>query len=75
MHPSLYRLAAYRHGYFDTAPSRIVRVDLDRKVEVLFDDPAGEVFSGASVAVMSGGTLVAGSMRDAGLLVCRKPSE
>ncbi len=72
LHPSLFRLAAYRYGYHDTAPTRIVRVDLDRNVEVLFDDPAGEVFSGASVAVLSGGVLVAGSMRDAGVLVCRK---
>jgi hypothetical protein len=71
LHPSLFRLAAYRYGYHDTAPSRIVRVDLDRNVEVLFDDPAGEVFSGASVAVLAGGVLVAGSMRDAGLLVCK----
>jgi len=72
LHPSLYRVAAYRYGYFDTAPSRIVRVDLDRTIEVLFDDPGGEVFSGASVAVFAGGVLVAGSIRDAGLLVCRK---
>lgn len=72
LHPSLYRLAAYRYGYFDSAPSRIVRVDLDRKVEVLFDDTAGEVFSGASVGVFSDGVLVAGSMRDAGVLVCQK---
>jgi hypothetical protein len=72
VHPSLFRLAAYRYGYHDTAPSRIVRVGLDRTVEVQFDDPAGEMFSGASVAVSSGGVLVAGSMRDAGVLVCRK---
>ena len=82
LHPSLFRLAAYRFGYHDTAPSRIVRIDLDRNVEVLFDDPAGKMFSGASVAVLSGpvqsggvrsgGALVVGSMRDAGLLVCRK---
>jgi sugar lactone lactonase YvrE len=72
LHPSLYRLAAYRYGYQDTAPSRIVRVDLDRAVEVLFDDTGGKVFSGASVGVLAGGTLAAGSMRDAGLLVCRK---
>jgi hypothetical protein len=72
LHPSLYRLAAYRYGYHDTAPSRIVRVDLDRIVEVLFDDPGGKVFSGASVAVLADDILVAGSMRDAGLLVCRK---
>jgi len=71
LHPSLFRIAAYRYGYHDTAPSRIVRVDLDNNVEVLFDDPAGEVFSGASVAVLAGGVLVAGSMRDAGVMVCR----
>jgi hypothetical protein len=71
LHPSLFRLAAYRYGYHDTAPTRIVRVDLDRNVEVLFDDPAGQVFSGASVAVLAGGVLVAGSMRDAGVLVCQ----
>ncbi len=76
LHPSLYRIAAYRYGYLDTAPSRVVRVDLDRKVEVLFDDTGGEVFSGASVAVLaarglSGSVLVAGSMRDAGVLVCQ----
>jgi hypothetical protein len=72
LHPSLYRLAAYRFGYHDTAPSRIVRIGLDRRIEVLFDDTRGEVFSGASSAVLSGGVLVAGSMHDAGVLVCRK---
>ena len=72
LHPSLYRLAAYRYGYHDTAPSRIVRVDLDRTVEVLFDDPGGKLFSGASAAVLADGILAAGSIRDAGLLVCRK---
>ena len=72
VHPSLFRLAAYLYGYHDTAPSRIMRIDLERNVEVLFDDPAGELFSGASVAVLSGGVLVVGSIRDAGVLVCRK---
>ncbi len=72
LHPSLYRLAAYRYGYHDTAPSRIVRVDLDRTVEVLFDDTGGTIFSGASAAVLADGLLVAGSVRDAGVLVCRK---
>jgi hypothetical protein len=72
LHPNLYWLAAYRYGYYDAAPSRIVRVDLDRNIEVLFDDTSGEVFSGASVAVLADGMLVVGSIRDAGLLVCRK---
>jgi len=72
IHPRLFRLAAYLFGYRDNAPTRIVRVSLDRSVEVLFDDPGGELFSGASAAVMSEGVLVAGSIRDAGLLVCQK---
>ncbi len=77
LHPGLFRLAACRYGYHDTAPSRTVPTDLDRNVEVLFDDPAGKMFSGTSVAVLSGpvrsgGALVVGSMRDAGPLVCRK---
>ena len=51
VHPSLFLLAAYRYGYHDTAPSRIMRVDLERNIETLFDDHAGALFSGASVAV------------------------
>ena len=70
LHPSLWRAAAYRSGIIDSAPSRIVRVNLEREVEVLFDDPSGTLFRGASSAVLSGGVLVAGSVRDTGLLVC-----
>lgn len=73
VHPSIPRLAAYRHGWRDNAPSRILRVDLDRTIEVLFDDPSGTLFSGASAGVLAGDVLVAGSVVDAGLLVCRKP--
>jgi len=72
LHPSVYRLAAYRYGYQDTSPTRIVRVDLDRNVEVLLDDPSGDLFSGATVAVLSRGVLVAGSVLDSGVLVCVK---
>lgn len=72
LHPSLMRTAAYRFGYRDSAPSRIVRVAPDHRVEVLFDDPSGDVFSGASVGILRDGTLVAGSAIDAGVMVCRK---
>jgi len=34
------------------------------------DDPGGALFSAATVAVMAGGRLVAGSVRDAGLMIC-----
>ncbi len=75
VHPSMMRVAAYRHGYRDNAPSRIVRIGQDRQFEVLFDDPLGEVFPGASVAIFSDGMLLAGSIRDQGVLLCREPAQ
>ena len=75
LHPSMLRIGTYRFGYRDNAPSRIVRVDLDRQIEVLFDDPLGEVFSGATAAIYSDGVLVLGSVRDHGVLVCQKAAQ
>lgn len=72
LHPSTARIAAYSFGYLDSAPTRIVRVTSDRSVEVLFDDPDGAIFAGASVAILRDGKLVAGSAVDAGLMICRK---
>ncbi|MEM7505166.1 MAG: hypothetical protein AAF415_00360 [Pseudomonadota bacterium] len=71
LHPSLLRLAPYRFGWIDHAPSRIARVDPEtREVEILFDDPTGTLFSAATTGVLTGGRLIAGSMRDSGLLIC-----
>ncbi|MEM9046062.1 MAG: hypothetical protein AAGC81_15345 [Pseudomonadota bacterium] len=71
VHPSLVKLGAYRFGWIDQAPSRVAQVNFrDETVEVLFDDPTGAVFSGATVAMRAGKRLVMGSVRDAGLLVC-----
>lgn len=75
LHPSMLRIGAYRHGYRDNAPSRVVRVGLDRQIEVLFDDPLGEIFSGATAAVFSNGVLILGSVRDQGVLVCQKAAQ
>lgn len=72
LHPSTVQIAAYLHGLSGAAPTRIVRVTSDRRVEVLFDDPSGDLFSGATAAVLRGGVLVAGSAVDAGVLVCRQ---
>lgn len=72
LHPSMIQIAAYLAGYAGSAPTRIVRIAPDRRVEVLLDDPDGVLFSGASVGVLRDGVLVAGSVRDAGVLVCRK---
>lgn len=71
--PSLLRFALYRFGWRDRAPSRAVAVDPGTgAVEMLYDDPAGALFSGATVALWQGGRLVLGSARDAGLLVCEE---
>lgn len=72
LHPSLLRLAAYRYGWRDRAPTRIAAIDPTAgAVEILYDDPGGELFSGATVGLLlDDGRLVAGSVRDAGLLVC-----
>lgn len=71
VHPSLFKLALYRYRWplSNHAPSRVVKVTGDQ-VLVLFDDPAGETFSAASVAVQTAGRLVLGSVGDKGLLVC-----
>jgi len=75
VHPVLYQLALYRYGGASRAPSRILAIDADRPgqpAEVLFDDPAGKIYSGATSAVLSDGVLVAGSVRESALLVCAK---
>lgn len=71
VHPSLIRLALYRHSWpgFSRAPSRVVKVTGNQML-ILFDDPTGIVFSAASVAVQAAGKLVLGSVGDTGLLVC-----
>ena len=72
LHPSMVQVAAYLHGLSGTAPTRIVRLRPDESIEVLFDDPDGALLSAATVGVLAGGVLVAGSAADAGVLVCRE---
>jgi hypothetical protein len=71
VHPKLAQLGLYLNDWAGRAPSRIVRIAPETGVvEVLFDDPAGAVFSAATAAVLTDGHLIAGSVRDAGLLLC-----
>lgn len=71
VHPSLMRMGLHRRLGLGRAPSRIVRADLESgAVEILFDDPAGDLFSAATVAAERRGALVAGSVTEEGLLVC-----
>lgn len=74
LHPSLLRLGLYRYRWFGvaTAPTRIVRFNVtDATVETLVDDPSGRLLSAATGAIAFAGLLIAGSVADEGLLVCR----
>ena len=72
LHPSLSKLASARKMGIGKAPSRIVAADpATGKVAMLFDDPGADLFTAATAAVETGEGLVAGSVIDDGLLVCR----
>jgi len=72
IHPNLLRLGLQRKLGIGRAGSRIVRIDPDRgTVVTLFDDPKATLFSAATAAVEAEGLLIAGSVVDRGLLVCR----
>ncbi|WP_425408942.1 hypothetical protein [Hyphococcus sp.] len=74
LHPSMVKLALNRKLGVGHAPSRIVKVDMEKQaIKVLFDDARGELFSAATVAVETNRGLVAGSVTDEGLLVCQAP--
>lgn len=72
VHPSLMLMGLHRRLGIGAAPSRVVKVDATNGgVDVLFDDPDGALFSAASVAAEWNGALIAGSVTDDGLLVCK----
>ena len=79
VYPDLLAFAAYRYNWFGVqkTASKILALGQDGSVSVLFDDPDGSVFSGASSAVLAHSVhsgpdpvLIAGSVGDDGLLVC-----
>lgn len=73
VHPQLWRFGLFRFAWpgFSRAPSRIVRYDPTRNsLRILFDDPGGETFSGATGAVAAENLLVIGGVREHGVLVC-----
>ncbi len=71
LHPSLIRLAKNRKLGIGRAPSRIVSIGKGDQTRILFDDPKGELFSAATVAVETAQGLVIGSVTDRGVLVCQ----
>lgn len=73
VHPSLWQLFLYLNGFAFSSPSRVIRADPERTdIEVLFDDPDGELMSAVSVGVMFEDRLYMGSAVDEGILVCQK---
>lgn len=77
-HPSLLKLARYRYRWLhsDVAPTQIIEVKVsDGSRRVLFRDDTGKRFSAATVAVVHNDMLIAGSVADEGIMVCRYPAE
>lgn len=71
LHPSLWTLFRYLNGMAFSSPSRVIRADPERSdIEVLFDDPGGDILSAVSVGVMEEGRLYMGSVTDEGIAVC-----
>lgn len=71
VHPSLWQSFLYSNGFAFSSGSRVIRADPERTdLEVLFDDPDGEVMSSVSVGLMHEGKLYMGSNIDEGLIVC-----
>ena len=74
LHPHLLRTGLFIAGWLLSSGSRIVSINPEsHEVETLFDDPEGTIFAGATVAVFTGGRLIAGAARDSGLLYCEAP--
>lgn len=73
VHPSLWTLFRYLNSLAFSSPSRVIRADPERSdIEVLFDDPGGDVLSAVSVGLMRDGKLYMGSVADEGIAVCEK---
>lgn len=74
LHPHLLRTGLFIAGWLKRTGSRIVSIDpASRDIEILFDDPQGRIFAGATAALLVEGRLVAGAARDSGLLYCERP--
>lgn len=72
-HPSLAGFAWYRWGMASRSPSRVVRADVRGPGDPLPEEVYagdGALLSGATVATMAGGRLIAGGAFDDRLLVC-----
>ncbi|MDF1737459.1 MAG: SMP-30/gluconolactonase/LRE family protein [Minwuia sp.] len=78
VHPDTMDLYFYmrKWPFFSSAPTRLIAMDTDKPdgCTVLHDDPEGDPISGATGVLRIDGMLVAGSVNDDGLLLCRTPT-
>ncbi|MEM6663389.1 MAG: hypothetical protein AAF666_14560 [Pseudomonadota bacterium] len=73
VHPNLFLTFLGSRGIYGATPSRVLLVDPNSlRITVLFDDPEGRIFAGATAALFDGSKLVVGSATDTGLLICEK---
>ena len=71
VHPSLWKMFLYTNGFAFSSPSRVVRFDPGpSELEILFDDPGGDLLSAVGVGLLEEGRLYLGSTVDGGLGVC-----
>ena len=71
VHPSLWKFFFYRNGFAFSSPSRVVRFDPGpSEMEILLDDPGGDLMSAIGVGLLDEGRLYLGSVVDDGIGVC-----
>lgn len=71
LHPSLWKFFFYLNGFAFSSPSRVVRLDPGSgQLEVLLDDPGGDLLSAVGVGLLEEGRLYLGSVTDDGIGIC-----
>lgn len=71
VHPSIWTFFLYANGFAFSSPSRVVRYDPGPSVlEVLLDDPGGDLMSAIGVALLEEDRLYLGSVVDEGIAIC-----
>ncbi|HUF57043.1 MAG TPA: hypothetical protein VMM55_10845 [Thermohalobaculum sp.] len=71
LHPSLWKFFFYLNGFAFSSPSRVVRFDPgSSQLEILLDDPGGDLLSAVGVALLEEERLYLGSVTDDGIGIC-----
>ncbi len=71
VHPTLWKFFFYVNGFAFSSPSRVVRFDPGpSELEVLLDDPGGDLMSAIGVGLIEEERLYLGSVVDDGIGIC-----